>query len=84
MAFTLPELPYAYDALGPYMSEETLEYHHDKHHQAYVTKGNKLAEKVRHGRPVAGGDRQEVLRDRTRRSSTMPVSTTTTSTSGSG
>ena len=45
MAFTLPELPYAYDALGPYMSKETLEYHHDKHHQAYVTKGNELDEK---------------------------------------
>ncbi|MEQ1901328.1 MAG: superoxide dismutase [Devosia sp.] len=44
MALTLPELPYAYDALGPYMSKETLEYHHDKHHQAYVTNGNKLME----------------------------------------
>jgi Fe-Mn family superoxide dismutase len=44
MTFTLPELPYAYDALAPYMSAETLEYHHDKHHQAYVTNGAKLAE----------------------------------------
>lgn len=44
MAFTLPALPYAYDALQPYMSAETLEYHHDKHHQAYVTAGNKLLE----------------------------------------
>ena len=43
MAFTLPELPYPYDALTPYMSRETLEYHHDKHHQAYVTNGNNLA-----------------------------------------
>ena len=43
MAFTLPELPYAYDALQPFMSRETLEYHHDKHHQAYVDMGNKLA-----------------------------------------
>ena len=42
--FTLPPLPYAYDALGPYMSAETLEYHHDKHHQAYVTNGEKLLE----------------------------------------
>ena len=32
MSFTLPELPYAHDALGPYMSKETLEFHHDKHH----------------------------------------------------
>ena len=40
MTFTLPNLPYAHDALGPYMSKETLEFHHDKHHQAYVTNGN--------------------------------------------
>ncbi len=42
MSFTLPPLPYAYDALQPYMSKETLEFHHDKHHQAYVTNGNNL------------------------------------------
>jgi Fe-Mn family superoxide dismutase len=42
MTFTLPSLPYAYDALAPHMSKETLEYHHDKHHQAYVTNGNNL------------------------------------------
>ena len=40
MAFTLPDLPYAHDALAPVMSKETLEFHHDKHHQAYVTNGN--------------------------------------------
>src|SRR6201995_2206437 len=40
MTFTLPPLPYAHDALGSHMSKETLEYHHDKHHQAYVTNGN--------------------------------------------
>lgn len=43
MTFQLPDLPYAYDALAPYMSAETLEFHHDKHHQAYVSKGNDLA-----------------------------------------
>ncbi len=37
MAFTLPDLPYAYDALQPHMSKETLEFHHDKHHNAYLT-----------------------------------------------
>jgi Fe-Mn family superoxide dismutase len=42
MTFKLPELPYAYDVLNPYMSAETLQYHHDKHHQAYVDNGNKL------------------------------------------
>jgi Fe-Mn family superoxide dismutase len=42
MSFTLPELPFAYDALEPYMSAETFEYHHDKHHNAYVENGNKL------------------------------------------
>lgn len=40
MALELPALPYSYDALGPYMSKETLEFHHDKHHMAYVTNGN--------------------------------------------
>lgn len=43
MAFTLPDLPYDYEALAPVMSRETLEYHHDKHHKAYVDKGNELA-----------------------------------------
>ena len=42
MAFTLPDLPYAKDALAPYLSQETLEYHHDKHHNAYVTNLNGL------------------------------------------
>jgi superoxide dismutase, Fe-Mn family len=42
MPFSLPALPYSHDALAPYMSRETLEFHHDKHHQAYVDVGNKL------------------------------------------
>lgn len=42
MAFTLPDLPYAYDALGPHMSAETLEFHHDKHHNAYLTTMNDM------------------------------------------
>lgn len=42
MSFTLPDLPYSHDALAPVMSRETLEYHHDKHHKAYVDTANKL------------------------------------------
>ena len=43
MAFELPDLPYAHDSLAAYgMSQETLEYHHDLHHKAYVDNGNKL------------------------------------------
>ncbi|SFK22683.1 superoxide dismutase [Methylocapsa palsarum] len=42
MSFTLPELPYAYESLQPYLSKETLEYHHDKHHATYVTNANNL------------------------------------------
>ncbi|MFZ9521505.1 MAG: superoxide dismutase [Silvanigrellaceae bacterium] len=42
MAFTLPALPYALDALAPHISKETLEFHHGKHHNAYVTKLNEL------------------------------------------
>lgn len=42
MAFELPPLPYAKDALAPHISEETLEYHYGKHHQTYVTNLNNL------------------------------------------
>ena len=44
MAFELPPLPYAMDALAPHISQETLEYHYGKHHQTYVTNLNKLVE----------------------------------------
>ncbi|MCB9401942.1 MAG: superoxide dismutase [Fe] [Microthrixaceae bacterium] len=44
MAFELPPLPYAQDALAPHISPETLEYHYGKHHQTYVTNLNKLVE----------------------------------------
>jgi superoxide dismutase, Fe-Mn family len=42
MAFELPKLPYAKNALAPHISEETLEFHHGKHHAAYVAKLNEL------------------------------------------
>jgi Fe-Mn family superoxide dismutase len=42
MAFVLPPLPYEMDALQPYISRETIEYHYGKHHKAYVTKLNEL------------------------------------------
>ncbi|HPB91817.1 MAG TPA: Fe-Mn family superoxide dismutase [Rugosibacter sp.] len=42
MEHTLPPLPYAIDALAPHISKETFEYHHGKHHQAYVTNLNNL------------------------------------------
>lgn len=42
MAFGLPPLPYAYDALEPYMSQKTLEFHHDRHHATYVSTLNTL------------------------------------------
>ncbi|MDK2779786.1 MAG: superoxide dismutase, Fe-Mn family [Trichococcus sp.] len=45
MAFTLPALPYAYDALTPYIDEETMHLHHEKHHNAYITNANAALEK---------------------------------------
>src|SRR5436305_12795707 len=47
MPFQLPDLPFARDALTPVMSAETLEYHHGKHHKAYVTKTNELIQSER-------------------------------------
>ena len=44
MTFTLPELPYSKDALSPHVSAETLDFHHGKHHQSYVTNLNKFTE----------------------------------------
>ena len=45
MAFEVPPLPYAYDALEPYIDEATMKLHHDKHHQTYVTNLNGAVEK---------------------------------------
>ena len=57
MAFTLPPLPYAKDALAPHLSAETLEFHHGKHHNAYVTNLNKLLE----GKPDASKSLEEII-----------------------
>jgi Fe-Mn family superoxide dismutase len=48
MAFELPPLPYPKDALAPHMSEQTLTFHHDKHHAAYVNTTNSLVEGTEH------------------------------------
>lgn len=57
MAFELPPLPYAYDALEPFMGRETLELHHDKHHQTYVTNLNNAVS----GTPNEGKSLEEVM-----------------------
>ncbi|MFZ5722484.1 MAG: superoxide dismutase [Pseudomonadota bacterium] len=48
MAFELPPLPYAKDALAPFISAETIDYHYGKHHQAYVTNLNNLVKGTEH------------------------------------
>jgi Fe-Mn family superoxide dismutase len=57
MAFELKPLPYAYNALEPYLDSQTLTFHHDKHHQAYVNNLNAALEK----HPELGGKSLEVL-----------------------
>jgi len=58
MAFTLPPLPYAYDALEPHIDKLTMEIHHDKHHQAYVNNLNKALESAPE---LAGKSLEELL-----------------------
>lgn len=58
MTFSLPDLPYAHDALQPFMSRETLEYHHDKHHLAYVNTANNLLK----GTELEGKSLEEVVK----------------------
>ena len=59
MAFSVPDLPYDYDALEPHIDEATMKVHHDKHHQAYVDKANAALE----GTEWADKDVEEVLKD---------------------
>ena len=54
MAYTLPDLPYDYSALEPFISGEIMQLHHDKHHKAYVDGANTAAEKLAAAR--AAGD----------------------------
>jgi Fe-Mn family superoxide dismutase len=58
MAFELPALPYARDALMPHMSPETFDYHYAKHHQAYLTRLNQLVD----GTPDASKSLEEIIR----------------------
>jgi Fe-Mn family superoxide dismutase len=58
MAFTLPELPYAYDSLEPTIDAETMQLHHTKHHQAYV---DKLNEAVSEDPSLEGQNLEEIL-----------------------
>jgi Fe-Mn family superoxide dismutase len=60
MAFELPKLPYAVDALEPYIDAQTMTIHHDKHHQAYVTNLNGALEKHPE---LAGKSLEELLMD---------------------
>ncbi|CAA9475948.1 MAG: Superoxide dismutase [Mn] [uncultured Solirubrobacteraceae bacterium] len=57
MAYEVPALPYAHDALEPHVDKATMEFHHDKHHQAYVDKANAALE----GTDLDGKDVREVL-----------------------
>jgi Fe-Mn family superoxide dismutase len=60
MPFTLPDLPYAFDALEPHIDAKTMEIHHDKHHKAYVDNLNAALEK--HPEFDAGNDVDDLMR----------------------
>ena len=59
MAITLPELPYALDALQPHISKETLEFHYGKHHAGYVAKLNPMIE----GTDLANADLETIVKN---------------------
>ncbi len=59
MPYTLPKLPYAYDALEPHVDAKTMEIHHTKHHQTYVDKLNEAVD----GTPLADKPVEELIRD---------------------
>jgi superoxide dismutase, Fe-Mn family len=59
MAYSVPPLPYAYDALEPHIDKATMEFHHDKHHQAYVDKANAALE----GTALANAAIEDILSD---------------------
>ncbi len=59
MAYSVPPLPYAYDALEPHIDKATMEFHHDKHHQAYVDKANAALADT----PLADASIEDVLKD---------------------
>ncbi len=60
MAYTLPQLPYGYDALAPHIDAKTMEIHHTKHHQAYIDKANAALESYPQ---LAAKPVEELLRD---------------------
>ena len=86
MPYSVPDLPYAYDALEPHIDEATMRVHHDKHHQAYVDKANAALE----GTEWADKPIEEVLQnldklgDKATPCATTAAATTTTRCSGSG
>jgi Fe-Mn family superoxide dismutase len=66
---TLPDLPYDKAALEPYISAKTLEFHHGKHHKAYVDNGNKLLE----GTDLAGQSIEDIIRKTAGDSARAPI-----------
>ena len=72
MAFELPPLPYPKNALEPHISERTMDFHHGRHHQAYVTNLNNLVK----GSPMESQSLEDIIKATYRDSSKTASSTT--------